>query len=266
MARRAPIGRGDVALVTGASAGIGRAFADRLAARGMDLVLVARSADRLEELAETLRTRDGVAVEVLAADLTDAAQLATVEARLHATTAPVSLLVNNAGFANTGDYTTIPVDDEERVLRLNVVAVARLAHAALGGMRARRKGGVVNVSSLGGFAPFGGMATYTASKAFVTALSQALSQEVRRDGITVLALCPGYTHTEFQERTGYHGSRTPERLWMSADQVVDVALRAFDRGRSISVPGAANRTAAVLTRMAPLPVVTRIAGLVGREA
>ena len=151
------------------------------------------------------------------------------------------------------------------MLRLNVVAVARLAHAALGGMRARRRGGVVNVSSLGGFAPFGGLATYTASKAFVTALSQALAQEVRADGVTVLALCPGYTRTEFQERTGYHGSRTPDVLWMTAEEVVDAALKALDRGKSIVVPGAINRVAAVATRMTPLPVVTRVAGFVGRE-
>ena len=165
-----------VALVTGASAGIGASFARTLAARGDDVILVARSKPRLDDLAIVLRRENGVDVEVLAADLTNTADLASVEARVAARERPVDLLVNNAGFGTSGPFGALPVEHEDEEIRLNVLALVRLTHAALGAMTARGTGAVVNVSSLAGYQPNPGMATYGATKAFVSSFTQAVHE------------------------------------------------------------------------------------------
>ena len=248
-----------VALVTGASAGIGRAFAAGLADRGYDLVVVARTTARLEELAEVLSPH-GAAVEVLAADLRDEAGLARVEARLTDASRPVDLLVNNAGFGTAGRFHELPVADELGMVELNVAALVRLTHAALGPMVARRAGGVINVSSTASYQPAPGNATYSATKAFVSSFSQALHEEVRGVGVKVLAVCPGFTHTEFQQRAGMEAEDVPGFMWQQPEQVVDAAMRAYDRGRAVVVTGLINQATAAFATVSPGFVTRKIAG------
>ena len=208
------------ALVTGATAGIGNAFARRLVTDGYDVVLVARDQDRLEQLAAQLRSR-GAAVEVLAADLSDRAQLARVEARLRDPERPVDLLVNNAGFGLNQRFVAGSVDEEQRLLDVLVTAVMRLSHAAAGGMVERRHGAIINVSSVASFLPFG---TYSAAKAWATSFSQGLASEVSSKGVRVMALCPGFVHTEFHQRAGIDLGGSKEWMWLDADRVVSDAL------------------------------------------
>lgn len=248
-----------VALVTGASAGIGRAFAAGLAERGHDLIVVARTTTRLEELAEVL-TPHGGTVEVLAADLRDDAGLARVEARLTDATRPVDLLVNNAGFGTAGRFHELPIADELGMVELNIAALVRLTHAALGPMVARRAGGVINVSSIGAYQPAPGNATYSATKAFVSSFSQALHEEVRGAGVEVLAVCPGFTRTEFQQRAGMEADDVPGFLWQQPEQVVDAAMRAYDRRRAVVVTGALNQATAAFASVSPGVVTRKIAG------
>lgn len=246
------------ALVTGASSGIGAAVARELAARGADLVLVARRADRLERLAGELTARHGVAVEVLAADLTDPEQLAQVEKRA---AAGVELLVNNAGIGSAGRFASLPLPREDTEVRLNVLAVVRLTSAALPAMLARGHGGVLNVSSVAGFQPLPGGATYSASKAFVTTFSEAVAAEVGRRGVHVTALCPGFTHTEFH--AGPVGvPRLPGWLWLSAEQVARAGVDGVEAGRQVVVPGAVWKLAALLGRQLPRPVIRAVTGRV----
>jgi short-subunit dehydrogenase len=254
------------ALVTGASAGIGASFARALAARGTDVILVARSKTRLDDLATALRRDHGVDTEVLPADLTGTSDLATVAARLAEHDRPVDLLVNNAGVGTAGSFDGLPLEREDDEIRLNVLAVVRLTHAALGAMTARGSGAIVNVSSVAGYQPNPGMATYGATKAFVSSFTQAVHEEVRSRGVHVMLLAPGFTRTGFQERAHVDQSDVPGFAWMSADDVVRDALRALDARRAVCVPGALNRVAAVLSDMAPAGVTRRVAGLVLRRS
>jgi short-subunit dehydrogenase len=254
-----------VALVTGASSGIGRSFATALADRGHDLVLVARDAGRLDALAAELETASGTRAEVTAADLVDPAQLATVEARLADRDRPVDLLVNNAGVGSAGPFAFLPVDGEERQIRLNVLALVRLTHAALGPMLARGRGGIINVSSVAGFQPTPDTSTYAATKAFVTSFSEAVHEELKGSGVTMTVLCPGFTRTEFQARAGVSSTDVPGFLWQSPDDVAVAALDAHDRRRSRVVPGALNGLAATFSEMMPAGVTRRIAALVMRR-
>jgi short-subunit dehydrogenase len=251
-----------VALVTGASAGIGRAFAVGLAARGHDLVLVARDARRLEELAAELTAAHAVDVDVLAADLLTDTGIAAVEARVGDVDHPVDILVNNAGFGTYGRFAELDVAHEVEEVELNVVALLRLTHAALGAMERRRAGAILNVASLAAYQPNPISATYGATKAFVHSFTHAVREEARGTGVTVMLVCPGYTHTEFHERAGLGPTDVPEFVWQSADTVVAAALRDLDRGRAVSIPGVLNRTAAALSSAAPAGITRRVAGLV----
>ena len=248
------------ALVTGASAGIGRSFAQKLARRGHDLVLVARDETRLKELAGEVPTN----AEVLPADLSDREELARVEARLRDASRPVDILVNNAGFGTAGPFHMLDIEREDQMVQLNITALMRLTHAALGPMIERRRGGIINVSSVGGFQPVGYNATYSATKAFVTSFSQAIHEEVRGKGVSVVTLCPGFTRTEFQERGGFRQDG-PGVLWQTADEVVDVALSALDRNKPVAVPGIPNKAAASLVHLAPRSLIRRIAGKTGER-
>ena len=235
------------ALVTGATAGIGAAFARQLAARGTDLVLVARDEARLRALADTLP----VDVEVLPADLASDDGCARVEWRCGE---GVDLLVNNAGLGTKGAFHDVERADEEHLLRLNVRAVMRLTHAALPPMLARGSGAVLNVSSVAGFAPGSRAATYSASKAWVTNFSESLHLQYADQGVKVLALCPGFTRTEFHARAEMDVSGVPGLLWLDADDVVRTGLRDLETGKSLSVPGATYKAIVAASRLLPTSV------------
>ena len=250
------------ALVTGASSGIGRAFAEALAARRDDVVLVARDTARLDQLASKLKGAHGTHAEVLGADLTADAGVAAVEERLRA---GVDLLVNNAGFGTFGKFAELPIETELGEVQLNVVALVRLCRAALPGMIERDAGGIVNVSSVAGHQPTPYNATYGATKAFVTSFTHSLHEEARSTGVRVTVLCPGFTKTEFQERAGFDSSAVPGFLWQSAEEVAAAALQANDKNRAECVPGLLNRISATVSGALPAAVSRRLAGAVVRR-
>jgi uncharacterized protein len=255
-----------IAVVTGASSGIGEAFARRLAATGHDLVVVARSRERLEVLAAVLKTEHGADAEVLCADLETDAGVALVEQRLGRADRPVQLLVNNAGFGTGGTFHELPISGEEAEIRLNVLALVRLTHAALVPMVERGEGGVINVSSVGAYQPTPQSATYAATKAFVSSFTNAIHEELKGTGVKAMVLAPGFTHTNFHERAGIENSSTmPEFLWQSADEVVAAALKAYERGRAVCVPGALNTAAAAFSGSLPAGMSRKIAGMVTKR-
>lgn len=223
------------ALITGATAGIGAEFARQLAAEGWHLVLVARDPARLGEAATELTSRHGREVETISADLSTDDGCAAVERRL-TTGSPVELLVNNAGISLNTPFLRSSPEDEARLLRLNVHAVMRLTLAAVQSMAERRSGAVINVSSVSGFGPVMPGSTYPASKAWVTSFSESVGLSVRAFGVQVMALCPGYTRTEFHDRAGIDRSKTPAWMWLRAEDVVAESLRDLRKGKLISVP------------------------------
>lgn len=247
----------DRALVTGASAGIGASLCRALAAEGTDLVVVARDRARLTELAEELSAAHAVKVEVLAADLGDRLGLDEVAARVGEVGEPVDLVVNNAGFAIAGDFRELSADDVQAQIDLNVAAVARLTREAVGAMVPRGRGSILNVSSLAGLAPGPGVAVYSATKAFVSSLGMSLAAELRGTGVTITTLHPGFTRTEFQERSGYAASRLPGLLWQTPDDVAADGLAGARDGRPHVVSGLPNRVVATLVGFVPRGVLTR---------
>lgn len=254
----------DRALVTGASAGIGASLCRALAAEGTDLVVVARDRTRLSGLAEELGAAHAVKVEVLAADLGDRLGLDEVAARIGDAGEPVDLVVNNAGFAIAGDYGELAADDVQAQIDLNVTAVARLTSAAIGAMAPRGRGAILNVSSLAGLAPGPGVAAYSATKAFVSSLGMSLAAELRGTGVTITTLHPGFTRTEFQERSGYSASHLPAVLWQTADDVAADALEAARDGRAYVVSGLPNRVVAGMVGLVPRGVLARIVRTLSR--
>ena len=263
------------ALVTGASAGLGAEFCRQLAASGHDLVLVARDPERLEQLAHRLRTDHEVRVEVLPADLADRAALQRVADRVagdgsgdpHAPgvsdgVGSIDLLVNNAGFGLRTAFSASALADEERALDVMCRAVLVLSHAAARSMGARGYGGIINVSSVAGYAAMG---SYSAAKAWVTTFSESLAVELAPRGVCVTAVCPGFTRTQFHDRAEMDMSRLPDRLWLRAEDVVADALEAVRRGRPVSVPGWQYKVLTGVLRAAPRRLVaggsTGLAGL-----
>lgn len=251
------------ALVTGASAGIGEAFARALAARHHDLLLVARRRDRLEALAKELAERHRVSASVEAVDLAEEAGLAALAAAIAAD--PPDLLVNNAGFGSFGRFAELDPERELEEVRLNVLALVRLTRAALPGMLGRGSGAVINVSSLAGEVPGPFTATYAATKAFVTSFSESLHEELRGTGVVVQALLPGFTRTEFQEVAGVDPGRVPSLAWMSAERVARASLAALERGDALCIPGAGNRLLGGLSALAPRSVARRVLGTIQRR-
>lgn len=249
-----------VALVTGPTSGIGRTFALELARRGYDLVLVARSEQRLAEVAAAAREL-GAGAELLVADLADRESLAQVERRLGDQDRPVDLLVNNAGFGLKRGLADNDVEDEQRMLDVLVTAVMRLSHAATVAMLARGHGGIINVSSVAGFLPRG---TYSAAKAYVTRLSQWADATYRDRGVRTMALCPGFVRTDFHQRMEVGQDSAPSWLWLDADRLVSTALDDFDKGKALSVPDPRYKAVVALASYVPTGVLTRFQGL-GRK-
>jgi len=238
------------ALVTGATAGIGNAFARALAERGHDLVLVARDEARLAAVADHLRTRHAIVVDVLPADLTDRSQLDRVASRLRSdTAAPVDVLVSNAGFGLAARFVGGDLAAEEPMLDLLVRAVLVLSHAAAPGMVARGHGRIITVSSVAGFMQTG---TYSAAKAWATTFTASLAGELAGTGVTATALCPGFVRTEFHQRMGLRGQAAPSWAWLDADRLVADCLRDVARGRAVSIPSLRYRAATAALRHLPL--------------
>jgi len=248
------------ALVTGASSGIGAAYADRLARRGHDLILVARNAEQLEALASRLRAEFGRAVDVLPADLTDPVQLATVAERI-AAESNLTLLVNNAGIALDGTLATTSASEVSKLIALNVTAPALLAQAALKAFQSKEAGGIINIASVLALAPEIMEGVYSGSKAFLLNLTQGLAHELGPDSaIRVQAVLPGVTHTEIWERSGKDVNAFPADWVMAVDDLVDAALLGFDRGEIVTIPPLADEagwTALNDARLALAPKLSR---------
>jgi len=238
------------ALITGASSGLGAEYARQLARRGTDLVLVARDREALEQLAGTLRSRWGVSVEVLAVDLVVKKQLVKVVKRLGDPQHPIDMLINNAGFGLPLAFERNDIDDEVRHLHLHVEVPMRLTHAALQPMLARGSGRIVNVASVAGFIP---RSTYGACKGWLISFSRWANGRYATRGVTVTAVCPGFTHTGFHERMGLERGHegVADWMWLDARDVVSQSLRDVARGTAVSVPSWRYKALVALTRFVP---------------
>ncbi|MCC2638480.1 MAG: short-chain dehydrogenase [Moraxellaceae bacterium] len=242
------------ALITGASAGIGAAFARHLAAEGYDLLLVARRAERLQALAAELSSQHGVRCDVFAADLNDAAAPAAIFGFAEQQGISIDVLINNAGLSGKTAFADTPWSTLAAELQLMVTAVTELCHRALPGMRARGWGRIINLSSLAAFSPPGASLLYTGIKRYVLDISQSLDMELKPQGIHVTALCPGFTRSEFHDTMGTRDAadKLPGILWQEADEVVREGWEAVMKGKPVCVPGIVNKIVAGSVR--PLPV------------
>ncbi len=250
------------ALITGATAGIGAAFARRLASDGHSVVLVARDEKRLREQATELHDRHGIEAEVLSADLSTEDGIAAVEARLADPRQPVDLLVNNAGFGNKGEYLEVSMADELTMLKVHCEAVLRLTTSAVRGMRDRRRGAVVNVASVAAFVPRG---TYGASKAWVVQFTQGAARDLAGSGVRLMALCPGFVRTEFHQRAGMGTDNIPGWMWLDADKLVDAAMKDLTRGKSLSIPDPRYKALMGAVKLAPRGVIGGLTSRTGRK-
>lgn len=243
-----------VALITGPTSGLGAGFARRYAIDGYDLVLVARDIDRLKRLAAELHDEAGATVEVLPADLAEAADRAKVADRL---SAGVRVLVNNAGFGTSGEFWTASLSVLQSQLDVNVTAVMQLTHAALPSMLDAGAGTVINVASVAGLLPGRG-STYSASKAWVVSFTEGLANGLGGTGVGVHALCPGFLHTEFHERAGIGMGGTPSFLWLEVEDVVRDCLADAAKGNVVIVPGIQYKALTTAARLVPRNLVRRI--------
>ncbi|MET0468228.1 MAG: SDR family NAD(P)-dependent oxidoreductase [Aeromicrobium sp.] len=244
------------ALITGATAGIGNAFARQLARRGTNLVLVARDTVRLEQVAAELTDAHRVEVEVITADLATLQGMDRVADRLSESGRPIDLLVNNAGASLAGWFGTTAIADEDRQLDLLVRAPMHLMDAAIKSMSGRGRGGIINVASVAAFTPRG---AYSAHKAWLVNISQWANWHYADVGITVQALCPGFTRTEFHQRMGAEIDDVPKWMWLKADSVVKASLRDLEHGKAISVPSLRYKVLTAVARHAPATLVAKIA-------
>ena len=242
-----------VALITGASAGIGAAYANQLAAKGTDLVLVARDETRLSQLAQELVTQHNINVEVLAADLSDRSQLDKVAAR--AAKEDIDLVINNAGFGIKQPFAGGALDAEQNLLDVLVTAVMRITHSALPGMLERNRGGVINVSSIAGWLSSG---TYSATKSWVTTFSESLATLHKNSKVHVMALCPGFTRTEFHSRAEMEIETIPSWMWLDVNYVVKKSLSDFAKSKPVSVPGSQYKVLSLIAQYLPRPLVRKI--------
>jgi short-subunit dehydrogenase len=252
-------GTDNFALITGASGGIGACFARALAARGRNLVLVARSKDKLETLKTEIAAKYALRVEIIEQDLSVEGAAARLAASLKERGIGVDLLVNNAGFGSNGEFWRLPMDRQASMLRLNIVTLTELTHLLIPAMIERRNGGVINISSTASFQPIPYTTVYAATKAYVTSFSMGLAEEVSGYGVRVMALCPGATATNFFEAGEFDKVNLPGGL-QSPEEVVEIGLRAFDRGRSLVVTRFLNRLMVFVQRLAPRRLVAQQAG------
>ncbi|MFF9621975.1 SDR family NAD(P)-dependent oxidoreductase [Streptomyces griseosporeus] len=250
------------ALITGSTAGIGAAFARRLAADGHDLVLVARDTARLREQATELHDRHGIEAEVLTADLAEDKGIEAVAERVGDRRNPVDLLVNNAGFGNKGRYLDVSMADELRMLKVHCEAVLRLTSAAAEAMRERGRGGVVNVASVAAFVPRG---TYGASKAWVVQFTQGAAKDLAGTGVRLMALCPGFVRTEFHQRAGMGTDNIPGWMWLDADKLVASALADLARGKTLSIPDPRYKVLMGAAKLVPRGMLGGITSKTGRK-
>ncbi len=259
----------DTVLITGASKGIGRAFAQRFAREGYPLVLVARQQDVLEELASNLRAGFGVSVEVLPLDLTAPDSISRLLQTLAERQLDIDILVNNAGALEVGRFTDIAAEKHGQLIALNVGSPTQLASALLPAMLRRKRGHILNVASIAAFEPVPSIAVYAATKAYVLSFTEALSEELRGTGVSVSALCPGLTSTPMV-RGAQAGSQRlrhiPELVIGQADDVAQAGFRSCFSGRVVSIPGLLNKLTAAFVGIAPRAVVRRISGWLGRLA
>ncbi len=254
--------KGKRALITGASYGIGEAFARRLAADGAHLIITARSRERLEALAGELRERHKVSVSVITADLVQPTAPEEIFKETERLGLQVDLLVNNAGFGAVGEFARLSLQRQLEMIQLNVTALVMLSHLYLQPMLKRRSGAIIQVASTAAFQAVPYFAIYAATKAFVLSFSEALWAECREHGVRVLGLCPGPTETHFQEVAGTARRRPPNM--QTAEEVVEVALRALASGRSHVISGFSNRLQKQLQRFVPRDVITRVAARIFR--
>lgn len=243
-----------IALITGATVGIGAAFAELLAKENHDLVIVARDLNRLNERADGWRSKFGIEVEVIQADLSRDEDIRRIELRLQNISRPVEVLVNNAGFGINKSFTSSDTAEEIALLDVLVTAPMRLMHAALPGMKQRNSGTIVNVSSVASWIAGG---SYSAAKSYLTVLSESLHTELRNTNVVVHALCPGFTRTEFHQRGGMKMGGVPKWLWLTADDVVADAWKAAKVGKAISVPGGIYKAISFIARFGPRPFIRK---------
>jgi hypothetical protein len=246
-----------IALVTGASAGLGVEFARQLSKRGHSLVLAARRKDRLEALAKELGNTRAVAI-----DLSKKDSAAKLIADIDANGEIVDLLVNNAGFGLIGRFAELDAKRQRQIIDLNVGALTDLCRAVAPGMIERQSGAILNVASTGAFQPGPKLAVYFATKAYVLSFSEALHEELKPDGIKVSCLCPGPTRTEFGEVAGFGGNGAFDRFAMDAAEVVEIGLKGLDSNKAVVIAGFVNKVGALSTRFAPRSAVRKIAGAI----
>jgi short-subunit dehydrogenase len=252
-------------LITGASSGIGEAFARKLAARGHNLLLVARSADKLMTLCNELGRSGSTRAEFVSLDLSQPEAPARLFEETEKRGMQIGFLINNAGFGSMGDFASLDLPRELNMIDLNVRSLVELTHRFLAPMRERKSGTIINVASTAGFQPVPFMATYAATKAFVLSFSEALWEENRSYGITVMALCPGVTETNFFEAS-HMKQRPPARVSQTPEEVVDTALRALKRGKGHVISGWTNFLSTETERLMPRSVIVRVIGAVMRGA
>jgi short-subunit dehydrogenase len=256
------------ALITGASAGIGRQFARQLADRARSLVLVARREQRLNELRDELRNRNGeLNVHVRVVDLCDKSQIDSLIAWLDQNKIDIDFLINNAGLGDYGTFATSDPERDDRIIQVNIVALTSLIRGLLPQMVERKRGAILNVSSSAGFLPNPGMAVYAASKAYVNSFSEALRAELRDTRVTVTALCPGPVHTEFGDvakRPGGQPERGPEFVYVSVEKTARAALAAVEADRPLVIPGLAMKLGMFLVRITPMSIL-RLAWRLGAK-
>jgi len=245
-----------LAVVTGASSGIGATFAQTLAAQGYDLALVARRQDRLQQLADELNRKFGANCTVLKADLTDDAELRTVENFLAGST-NLQLLVNNAGFGSLGRFSEAPIESQDAMHRLHVLATMRLTHAALRNLTARDTGGIINVASVAAYVPRPGSTSYYATKAWMNCFTECIYLELKSSGskVRIQSLCPGFTYTEFHDVLGIERNFISGGWWMKTEVVVNESLKALEKGKLFVVPGWRYKLLVGLLRLMPRGIV-----------